>query len=752
MPDQITILRSRRLTMAKRWCADGTIEPYQRARNFTHEQREIDGIEALSDLLGELEAEPFACIIRGTPKPGSPPSLRRLLENFDDIPLHFVCIEVDEYRPLLSDPLDGESAAREFISEHLPEPFHIASFHWQLSNSAGAPGKEGVFKAHLWFWLFEPYDSATLRAWATSHAPNIDRAVLQPVQVHYCAAPLFDEGVVDPVAKRSGFHSEIRSEVQLSIDLSDLDIKAHGARQRGERREVQDPQADWIETNWETWGHLADGGVIVSCPFAEQHSGGASGDTSTVYFPAGTNSYAEGSWVCLHNSCRDRHQGEFHQASGWLDSKLGAITVEPAPKTQINGTKVNGVHLPDPLILPGFKRKPSGAIDTCMINVKLALEDPKVAGMMMRYDVFKDAVVCSQDDRNWRPFTDSDYTDLRLRLEDVGVMSVGREMIRDSVHHVAQLRSFDTAIEWLDGLTWDGVPRVETFWIDHFGVLDDSIGYARAVAKYTWSAMAARVLEPGAQADMVPVLSGRQGMRKSRGVAAMSPTPEFATHMSFHEPEIERARKMRGKLVVELAELQGLHSRDGEEILAWITRSEEHWTPKFMEMTTQYRRRFLMIATTNGKNFLDNPDGERRWLPMGAGRTEGFDQVDTDRLADEREQLWAEGREMYVKHGVLWRDAEHLARDEVGQWKSDDSWRAAVTRWLDTPSMHDETPRQRGFITLLEVAEGALGMSARSMRHTDQTRLAKVLRQEGYEQVLKRLGNKPIRGWAPEFL
>ena len=372
----------------------------------------------------------------------------------------------------------------------------------------------------------------------------------------------------------------------------------------------------------------------------------------------------------------------------------------------------------------------------------------------LRYDVFKDAVVCADwGTEAWRPMIDSDYTRLRIAMEKEGLYNVGREMVRDSAHLVAQEDAFDTAIEWIESLEWDGVPRIETFWIEHFGVLDDPEGYARAVGLYTWSALAGRVVHPGVQADMVPILTGRQGMRKSRGVAALAPTADFATNMSFHEPEVERARKMRGKVIVELAELQGLKSRDAEEILAWVTRSEEHWTPKFMEMTTTYKRRFLMIATTNEDDFLDNPNGERRWLPLAVGQTPGFGMVDTDRLTAVRGQLWAEGLANFREHGVMWQEAERLARRQHGKWKADDGWRSAIQRWLDAPQMDGSTPRGRGFLTLLDVAEGALGMPARNMKWSDQRRISKLLCDEGYEKGVKRVGDRAVKVWhAPDFV
>ena len=754
MSDQITTLWSQGLPLTKTWRADGSILPYANAKHFTAVPHTVDGIQALSELLSSLESEPTACIIRGQPRPNVPTPLRRLKEHFDDIPLHSVLIEIDQFRPVISDPLDGEAATLEYISECLPPAFRDVSFRWQLSSSAGAPGKEGQLRCHAWFWLKTPYDSATLKAWAKSGNLQLDHSVFQTVQPHFTSAPVFDDGVADPVTKRSGFHAEFLDSVDLVIDIDALEVKVRGDRQRGDGVAIEDPIAEWISDRWDMFGTLSNGGILISCPWETEHSGGAKGDTSTAYFPAGTNGYPSGAFVCFHNSCDARNKSDFLQASGYLADQFSGMAVTATPAHQDPVIHLNGKVICDPLILPPFGRNGAGTIETSLTNVQLALESPRVTPIVLRYDIFKDSVVCAErGTENWRPFGDVDYSRLRTQMEAVGLKGVGRELVRDGVHMVAVERSFDTAVAWLDSLRWDGVSRIEPFWHEHFGVLDDTRGYARSVGAYVWTALAGRVLDPGCQADMVPILTGIQGMRKSSGVLAMSPTSEFATNMSFHEPEVERARKMRGKVIVELAELQGLKSREEEEILAWITRREEHWTPKFMEMTTQYKRRFIMIATTNEKDFLANPNGERRWLPLGVGRTPGFTQVDTDRLAAERDQLWAEGRDRFLQSGIAWQEAERLAKGEHGNWKSDDPWRSAIMRWMDTPDMSGETPRMRGYMTTLDLSEGALGLPARSMKHQDQRRITRIMKDEGYDNRVYRIrDDQVVRAWVPDFV
>lgn len=741
MGDQITTLWSKGLPMTKTWQQDGTILPYANAKFFTAKSFPVSNVVELSELLIDLEHEPNVCIVRGVPIGGDQPDVRRLRENFDDLPLHTILIEVDKYRPLLSDPLDGEEAAQEYIAECLPEAFHNTSFHWQMSSSAGAPGKDGEFRGHLWFYLATPYDSATLKAWAKAYDLQLDRSVFQTVQPHFTAAPMFEDGVVDPIAVRSGFFKGARDAAPLSLNLDELEISQRADRQRGERRDVDDALADYVENHWETWGELSNGGIKVTCPWHDDHSGGSKGDSSSSYFPAGTNGYSEGAYVCLHTSCETRGRGEFASAIGYTENLLADLAL-PVPHRDYS-------EINDPLLLPSFKRLPGGKIITSLSNVVVALGSPHVCGMRLRYDVFKDAIMAFEDG-GMRPILDTDYTALRISLESRGLENVGREMIRDAVHLVADRDKFDSAFEWLDQQTWDGVPRIETFWVDHFGVPDDSRGYARAVGLYTWTALAGRVLVPGMQADMVPILTGSQGLGKSRGVAAMSPDREYVTSISFNEPEIERARKMRGRLIIELAELQGLKSREREEILAWVTRSDEHWTPKFMEMSVTYSRRSVLFGTTNDREFLDDPTGERRWLPLDTGAADGFEGVDVDGIVRLRGQLWAEGRARYEKDGLQWRDAERLARDVHERYKADDSWGAAIAKWLDTPDMSETTPRQRKFLLITEVAEGALAIPTRHLKYSDQRRIGKVLRSEGFDSQPMRIGEQIKKVWMPK--
>lgn len=229
MSDFLTVLKHPTSCMTKRWQADGAIKPYDDAKYFGHSVLPVSGISELSMALSSLETDPHACVIRGGYKGDDhavgvdaehkPGRVRRLSRLFTDTPHHWVLIEIDEYMPAFADPLlEPATAIDEYINDCLPEAFHGISYHWQLSNSAGHAKNAGKLKAHVWFWLAQPASSAQLKAWAESLQLNLDKAVFNVVQIHYTAAPLFDEGVANPVPLRSGFeHGLLGDEVHLDL-------------------------------------------------------------------------------------------------------------------------------------------------------------------------------------------------------------------------------------------------------------------------------------------------------------------------------------------------------------------------------------------------------------------------------------------------------------------------------------------------------------------------------------------------------
>lgn len=396
--------------------------------------------------------------------------------------------------------------------------------------------------------------------------------------------------------------------------------------------------------------------------------------------------------------------------------------------------------------MPKFNRDKSGKIEATIQNLDAALRSVAYCGVDIRLDEFRDEVVYALHTEvgAWRPFTDSDYVKLRIYLESRGFKPIGRELIRDVVMKIADDNRFDTAILWLKSLTWDGVPRIGRFYIDYLGAEDSA--YTQAASIYTWTALAGRVLVPGIKADMVPILVGDQGTLKTTAVASMVPSAEFFTEISFHEREDDLARKLRGRLIGEIGELRGLHTKEQESIKAFITRTHEHWIPKYREFATTFARRLVFIGTTNQEQFLADDTGNRRWLPIPTQL------ANVEAIKRDRNQLWAEARVMFDLFGIDW-SVEMLSKDVHDEYMMTEQWEEEIRDWLHTAdALTGEVPITRNFLRTNEIAKDCLRIDARNLRRVDEMQIGRVLKKLGYARKKMRVDGKPTWVFTQVFL
>src|SRR5690606_23845925 len=83
----------------------------------------------------------------------------------------------------------------------------------------------------------------------------------------------------------------------------------------------------------------------------------------------------------------------------------------------------------------------------------------------------------------------------------------------DAVTTVAFENRFHPVREYLDGLTWDGKPRLDTVLIDYLGAEDSE--FVRTVTRKILTAGVARIYTPGCKMDYTLVLISGQGAKKS---------------------------------------------------------------------------------------------------------------------------------------------------------------------------------------------------------------------------------------------
>ncbi|MFN9813957.1 MAG: VapE domain-containing protein [Deltaproteobacteria bacterium] len=387
-----------------------------------------------------------------------------------------------------------------------------------------------------------------------------------------------------------------------------------------------------------------------------------------------------------------------------------------------------------------------GTIQATTGNASIILDaHPTLAGLFA-YNERANAVVYSRT-TPWGgmagPMPETDLVRLAAfvgELEDVRA-SFSTPALAEAVAYVARRSSFDPVRVYLDGLSWDGRPRLDRWLLDYAGAVvgeyepEGSRRYIEAVGARWLISAVARVYKPGTKCDHVLVLEGEQGKMKSSLLAALVPHADWFTD---HLPDLrdkDAKLALHGPLVVEWAELSSLKKSDVETVKAFITTTHDRLRPPYGRQTANFPRRCVFAGTVNpdGAGYLNDPTGARRFWPVAVGT------CDPDGFAKVRDQVWAEAVERFRLGERWWPEAgdpisvrlsvEHERGRTVDQWE---------------PSL-EELLRGVRTIEMREVLERLLGEErARLATRNDQMRVARVMKQLGFER--RRLGKERI--WA----
>ena len=484
--------------------------------------------------------------------------------------------------------------------------------------------------------------------------------------------------------------------------------------------------------------HRRDGGVNIRCPFEGEHSDPKlDPGSSTTYWPRGTGGFDNGHFRCLHAHCTGRSDVEFISALGIIEAGFDVVGDDEL------GIELPAVHggLERPL-----KTNDEGKALATISNVSMVLSSPSACGQHLRYDEFRDEFVWSLDGTNWKSFKDVDYTRLRIELENTGFLPISAEMMQKAVQYSAMLNRFDTAIEWLNGLQWDGVNRVSGFL--HRYMTAEKSAYTTAVSDYMWSAMAGRVLEPGCKADAAPIFVGEQYVGKSHAVESMVPNPKYCVQIRLDEHDDNFSRKLRGKLIAEFAELRGLHTKELEAIKAVISRQYEEWVPKYQEFITLYPRRSIFIGTSNQDEIFSDETGNRRWFPVRVIKG------DCEAIKRDRNQLWAEAAVLFKEKGVQvhYELANELAKDVRDSFMMIDAWEDNINQWLHKENAEGVKPVDMEYIKIGDIMHECLNIDLRNKKTFDMMRIGKIMRKFDFEKKQIRENGINCKVWIRKII
>jgi len=246
---------------------------------------------------------------------------------------------------------------------------------------------------------------------------------------------------------------------------------------------------------------------------------------------------------------------------------------------------------------------------------------------------------------------------------------------------VSSERVYHPVKEYLDGLSWDGVERLDTLLIDYLGAEDTP--YVRAVTRKTFVAAVARIYEPGIKFDSILVLNGPQGIGKSTFFARLG-REWYSDSLAISDMKDKTAaEKLQGYWILELGELAGIRKMDVETVKSFVTRTDDKYRHAYGVNVESHPRSCVIVGSTNSDGgFLRDITGNRRFWPvrvLGDGKYKPWDLIDVDQIWAEAIERYRLGEELFLK-GELAEEAVSQQRDAM---EADDR-EGLVAEYLET--------------------------------------------------------------------
>lgn len=277
------------------------------------------------------------------------------------------------------------------------------------------------------------------------------------------------------------------------------------------------------------------------------------------------------------------------------------------------------------------------------------------------------------------PIKDVDFKGVRNYLECLyGITGVMK--IEDSLALEFEKQSFHPIKDYLKSVKWDGVARVDELLIKYFGTEDTP--YHREAIRKQLVGSVARVMNPGCKFDLSLTLVGEQGTYKSTFIKTLGRNWYSDTFMTIHGKEA--FEQIQGVWLMEIAELSGFRKSDAEAIKHFLTKQEDSFRAAYGRVTGTHPRQTTFWPTTNKRDFLSDPTGNRRVNPIDVRKEFVSKSVIKD-LPGEVDQIWAEAFAMFKKGETLYlsKEAEQIASREQRRHSETDERTGVIEGYLD---------------------------------------------------------------------
>ena len=436
-------------------------------------------------------------------------------------------------------------------------------------------------------------------------------------------------------------------------------------------------------------------------------------------------------------------QASAEEWEAWSAADVAAIldgAPRPTPPAGERPVSPKRAQLAEPHWRRALQLSEKGKILPTTANLARIVEnDDALAGAVGINEITRDLVWLRP--RPWATrggpeFSEADASHCNKWLARQYGISLDLHKVGEALAVSAYEHSFDPLHDYLAGLVWDGVLRLDTWLPAYCGSADTP--YTRGVGACWMISAAARGLKPGSKVDSALVFEGPEGVNKSTLLKILG--GDWATDSPVSTQSKDSAIKLTGSWVVELAEGVLLEKESSEAVKAWFTATFDQYRPPYAKVDRKFFRRCVFAVTVNPKDYHTDATGGRRFWPVKVGS------IDLDAVKRDRDQLWAEAVHRYRAGEQWWLTPEvaQLAAAEIAAKRPTSAWGEAVEAFL--AGRRDATMGEIFAGAIYPPSDGRRGVG--HIKRDDEDRLAKILRGMGWDRGYRGPKTRRERCWV----
>ena len=207
----------------------------------------------------------------------------------------------------------------------------------------------------------------------------------------------------------------------------------------------------------------------------------------------------------------------------------------------------------------------------------------------------------SERARGRAPVKDTDVTQLQEWLQHIGLPKIGRDQVFQAVDLRAVERSYHPVRDYLDGLVWDRATRASNFFPTYFGAEKPPMSRPSARCSFAqWS--------PGSTSlEANPITWWFWRARRAylnRQPAKCWAGNGIPTICRTSLSEKDAFQHLRGKWLIEIAEMSAISKAEDAALKAFLTRMTEIYRPIYGRCEVHQPRQCNFVGSTSKEAYL----------------------------------------------------------------------------------------------------------------------------------------------------